>query len=168
MNGMLKFDKVRWGAAILAGVLLFGAVLVSAQSSDNSGHSQAKARYPQIDSVADDGDGHIRISWSLYVPSTFNGVSYTGNPSRIFVEWHAQTGTGFSNSTELNDSSSTNPENDLVVDLGIGDNPAIEEETYTVKMAVDYPHTSWFASIPVGGVSVTVQGGATPDASSTP
>ena len=152
MNRLVNFDKVC--GVIFVTLLVLGASQLG-WATEQAATPTLAGGIPQIDTVSDDGDGNIRISWSLHVPEG-EVLSTTGDPDQIHVSWQAATR---GNSKTLSDATSTDPSNDLVVDTGIGDASWIVEDTYTVTLSAKYPGYSWLAGLPEGGVSVTVQGG---------
>ena len=143
-------------AALALSTLFAGNALAD---SDCTGTSEMWGLLPVLDAATDDGNGNIRVAWSLApAPSCYTAVHET--PENACVRWWLEAGTGESDQCFTAEAGS---QSDLVFDSGMAADDALRDSgvgsaTYRVRLAVTYGGVDilmWSQS-PPGGATVEV------------
>ena len=144
MPGIPDFAKVR--RALLASLLGLG--LVALCPSVVVGKTRMVGPSAVLDSATDDGDGKIRVSWSLQ-EAPADHVYANPHPEKVCVRWAEVENGERGSTTDTCFISEASTEADLVVDTGIGgDGPSA---VYAVKMLAYY----YGIAIGIGGDGYT-------------
>ena len=142
--GIPDFAKMR--RALLASVLGLG--LVALWPSVAFGKGVTAGPEALLDSATDDGDGRIRVSWSLSeAPEDIEFLN--DHPDKVCVSWAVVENGERGSGTETCFTSEASSEADLVVDTGIGGETSAE---YAVLLLTYY---NGLRMTPSGGYTYT-------------